>query len=248
MATEPSFLTTGLFGQIEVIRRRVYHLAILLVAATLAAYPFATYLLHFIKQPLGAYPLVMYAPLEGFLGHLKVAFATGIILISPLILYELKRFLQTVCRFPPRTAWIGTSVAAGLFAIGISFCYLVILPVTLQFLLGYGGDNIAAGISVSKYLSLTLGLAAASGVMFELPLVFRILHQLGLISITFLTNNRRYAILISAVFTAILTPTPDAYTMSMLLVPLIGLYEVSIIVLRIAEYRHPRLEDDSTEQ
>ena len=244
MAAEPSILTTGLFGQIENIRRRVFRLAISLVAMTLLAYPFAADLLHVVKQPLGTTSLVMYAPLEGFLGHLKIALATGIILTSPLLLYELKRFLQTVCRFPSRTAWIGTGVAAGLFGVGISFCYLVILPVTLQFLLGYGGDNIEAGISVSKYLSLTLGLAAACGVIFELPLVLRILHQLDLISIRFLTNNRRYAMLLSAVFTAILTPTPDAYTMSMLLVPLIGLYEVSIMVLRLAEYRHPRREAD----
>ncbi len=244
MATEPSILTTGLFGQIEVIRRRVFRLVIALVAMTLAAYPFAVHLLHFIKQPLPG-PLVIYAPLEGFLGHLKVSLAAGMILISPLILYELKRFLQTVCRFPSRSAWMGTGVAAGLFGVGVSFCYLVILPVTLRFLLGFGGENIDAGISVSKYLSLTLGLAAACGAIFELPLVARVLHRLGLISIAFLANNRRYAILLSAVFTAILTPTPDAYTMSMLLVPLIGLYEISIIVLRIVEYRQPQLEDDS---
>lgn len=243
MATEPSILTTGLFGKLENIRRRVFCLVITTLVMTLAAYPFAEHLLRFIKQPLGA-PLVIYAPLEGFLGHLKVALATGLILTSPLLLYELKRFLQTVCRFPAHLALIGTGVAAGLFGIGVSFCYLVILPVTLRFLLGYGSDTIAAGISVSKYLSLTLGLAAACGVMFELPLVARILHRLGLISIAFLANNRRYAVLLSAVATAILTPTPDAYTMSMLLVPLIGLYEVSIIVLRIAEYRHPQLEDD----
>jgi sec-independent protein translocase protein TatC len=243
MATEPSILTTGLFGQLEIIRRRVFRLAIVLVATTLAAYPFAAYLLHFIQQPLGA-PLVIYAPLEGFLGHLKVAVAAGVMLTSPLMCYELKNFLQRVCRFSNRLAWMGTGCAVGLFAIGVSFCYLVILPVTLRFLLSYGGDHIAAGISVSKYLSLTLGLAAACGVSFELPLVIRILHILGLVSIAFLTKNRRYAILISAVFTAILTPTPDAYTMSMLLVPFIGLYEISILVLRIAEYRQPPLQDD----
>ena len=242
MATEPSILTTGLFGHIEVIRRRVFRLAIALLAMTVAAYPFAAYLLHVIQQPLGA-PLVMYAPLEGFLGHLKVSLAAGMILTSPLFLYELKRFLQTVCRLPSRSAWIGTGVAACLFGIGVSFCYLVILPVTLRFLLGFGGGNIAAGISVSKYLSLTLGLAAACGAIFELPLMVRILHRLDLVSIAFLTNNRRYAILLSAVFTAIITPTPDAYTMSMLLVPLLGLYEVSIIVLRIVEYRQPQLQD-----
>ncbi len=243
MATEPSILTTGLFGKLENFRRRVFRLVITLLVMTLVAYPFAEYLLHVLKQPLGA-PLVMYAPLEGFLGHLKVALAAGLLLTSPLVLYELKRFLQTVCRFPSHVALIGTSVAAGLFGIGVSFCYLVILPVTLNFLLGYGSDTIAAGISVSKYLSLTLGLAAACGMIFELPLVAKILHRLDIVSIAFLANNRRYAVLLSAIATAILTPTPDAYTMSMLLVPLIGLYEISIIVLRITEYRQGQRIDD----
>jgi len=119
----------------------------------------------------------------------------------------------------------------------VGFCYFVILPITLKFLLNYGADTIAAGISVSKYLSLTLGLSAACGVMFELPLVLLILSRLGFVSVAFLTRNRRYAVLVSALATAILTPTPDAYTMSMLLVPLLGLYEISILVVRIAEYR-----------
>jgi sec-independent protein translocase protein TatC len=64
-----------------------------------------------------------------------------------------------------------------------------------------------------------------------------VLYWLDFISLAFLTQNRRYAVLLSAVATAILTPTPDAFTMSMLLVPLLGLYEVSILLLRIAERR-----------
>jgi sec-independent protein translocase protein TatC len=132
---------------------------------------------------------------------------------------------------------MGMVATAGLFCLGVSFCYVVILPVTLNFLLSYGGDNIAAGISVSKYLSLILGLSAACGVIFELPLVTLILHQLGFISPAFLAQYRRYAIVLSALVTAILTPTPDAFTMSLVLVPLLSLYEISILLLRIAERR-----------
>ena len=236
MATEPSILTTGLFAHVEVVRRTVFRWVMVLLLATLVAYPFAEHILHIVKRPIGT-TLVMYAPLEGFLGYIKVSLATGFLFTTPLILYDMKRFLQRVCGLRPRTALLATAVSAVLFMTGVSFCYLVILPITLKFLLGYGADTIAAGISVSKYLSLTLGLTAACGVMFELPLVLLILHRLEFVSIAFLTHNRRYAVLLSAVATAILTPTPDAYTMSMLLVPLLGLYEVSILVLRVAEYR-----------
>lgn len=236
MATEPSLLTTGLLGHVENVRRTLYRLVIVLLLATLAAYPFAEYILRFVKQPLGT-SLIIYAPLEGFLGYIKVSLAAGFLLTSPLLLYEVKRFLQYVCRLRPKLARAGTVATAALFLIGVGFCYLVILPVTLNFLLSYGGDNIAPGISVSKYLSLTLGLATVCGVIFELPLVTLILYRLDFISIAFLTQNRRYAMLLSAILTAILTPTPDAFTMTMLLVPLLGLYEISILLLRVAERR-----------
>jgi sec-independent protein translocase protein TatC len=104
-------------------------------------------------------------------------------------------------------------------------------------LLSFGGDNVEAGISVSRYLSMTLGMAAACGLTFELPLVALLLHHLGLLSIAFLTTHRRYAVLLGAVFTAIITPTPDALTMSALLFPLLGLYEISIVLMRLAERR-----------
>jgi sec-independent protein translocase protein TatC len=144
----------------------------------------------------------------------------------------------------PPVALSGTIAAGGLFLLGVTFCYVAILPVTLGFLLSFGGENIAAGISVSRYLSLTLGLSATCGAIFELPLVVVILHRLGLISIAFLTQNRRYAVLIAAVTTAIITPTPDAFTMTMLLVPLLGLYEGSILLLRLIERRAAARGDD----
>ena len=212
---------------------------IALALGTLVAFPFAGELLHIVKQPLDA-KLVIYDPLEGFLGYVKVSIAAGFLLVLPFLLYEAKRILQQVCQLPPAVALGGTFAAGVLFFGGVSFCYLGILPVTLRFLLSFGGENITAGISVSRYLALTLGLSAVCGVMFELPLVVLILHRLGLISIAFLTQNRRYAILIAAVLTAIVTPTPDAFTMSMMLGPMLVLYEVSILLMRIAERRAAR--------
>jgi hypothetical protein len=99
------------------------------------------------------------------------------------------------------------------------------------------GEYREAGISVSRYLSMTMGVSAACGITFELPLVTLILHYLGLLSVSFLTEHRRYAVLLGAIFTAIITPTPDAFTMSTLLLPLLGLYEISIVLMRLAERR-----------
>ena len=91
---------------------------------------------------------------------------------------------------------------------------------------------------MSRYLSMSLGLSAACGATFELPLVTLILHRLGFLSVHFLTTHRRYAVLLGAIFTAIITPTPDAFTMGTLLLPLLALYELSIVLMRITERRH----------
>jgi sec-independent protein translocase protein TatC len=236
MAMEPRLLTSDFLTSLEHVRRSVLRLAIVFAVASAVAYPLAPHLLHFLARPLGT-PLVMYAPLEGFMGYVTVSMTTSVCLLAPLLLYEVNRLLRSVCGLPRRIALGSTTAAGGLFALGAGFCYVVILPVTLRFLLGFGGENVEAGISVSRYLSMTLGLSAACGVTFELPLVALILHHLGFLSVRFLTEHRRYAVLLGAIFTAIITPTPDAFTMSTLLLPLLALYEISIVLMRVVERR-----------
>ena len=239
MATEPHILTSDLFAGLGQVRRSALRLAIVFVIASAVTYPLAPYLLHLLARPLRT-PLIMYAPLEGLMGYVTVSMTASACLIAPLLLYEIHRILGAVSSLPPRLAFWSTVAAGGLFATGALFCYVVILPVTLRFLLGFGGENIEAGISVSRYLSMTIGLAAACGLTFELPLVTLILHYLGLLSVSFLTEHRRYAVLLGAIFTAIITPTPDAFTMSTLFLPLLGLYEISILLMRLTERRRAR--------
>jgi sec-independent protein translocase protein TatC len=236
MATEPRLLTSDLLASLEYVRRSVLRLLIVFAVASAVAYPLAPHLLHFLTRPLGT-SLVMYAPLEGLMGYVTVSMTTSLCLLAPLLLYEVHRLLRVVGGLPPRLALGSTVAAGGLFALGAGFCYVVILPVTLRFLLSFGGENVEAGISVSRYLSMTLGLSTACGITFELPLVTLILHRLGLISVTFLTEHRRYAILLGAILTAIITPTPDAFTMGSLLLPMLALYELSIVLMRMAERR-----------
>lgn len=236
MATEPQLLTANFFSHSERVRWAVLRLVLVFVGSSLLACPFAPQLMQVLAQPLGK-QLVMYAPMEGLLGYVTIALTTGGIITGPFVLYELYRLLRVVGAFSHLAALASVLSAGGLFLLGASFCYLVILPVTLRFLLSFGGDNISAGIAVSRYLSLTLGLSSTCGLIFELPLVVMLLYQLGLIRLELLTSNRRYAILIGAILTAILTPTPDAFTMSAMLLPLLALYEVSILLVRLAMRR-----------
>src|SRR6266581_5645131 len=138
MATEPRLLTSDLFDILEQVRRSVLRLAIVFAIATAVAYPLAPHLLHFLARPLGA-PLIMYAPLEGFMSYVTVSMTTSLCLLAPLLLYEVNRLLRSVCRLPPRLALWSTVAAGSLFALGAGFCFVVILPVTLRFLLSFGG-------------------------------------------------------------------------------------------------------------
>jgi len=113
------------------------------------------------------------------MGYVTVSMTTSLCMLAPLLLYEVNRLLRAVGGLPPRLALWSTVAAGSLFALGAGFCFVVILPVTLHFLLSFGGENVEAGISVSRYLSMSLGLSAACGVTFELPLVTLILHRLG---------------------------------------------------------------------
>lgn len=235
-------LDTGLLARMQHLRSTLFRIVIVFLGTSLLAYPFASQLLGLLARPLGM-KLVMYAPMEGFLGHITVALATGFCLSAPYFLYTLGRMLRAM-GLSPRMTRHCTVAAGALFLIGASFCYFVVLPVTLRFLLSFGGENLDTGIAVSRYLWLTLGLSTTCGFIFELPLVVIVLHTMGLLSREVLTQNRRYAMLASAVLTAILTPTPDAFTMSALLLPLIALYEVSIILVRIAEARQGAVPEE----
>lgn len=242
MATEPQFLTADLFASMEQVRRSVLRLAIVFAVASAVAYPLAPWLMEFLVKPLRA-PVVMYAPLEGLSSYVTVSMTASLSLVAPLLLYEASRLLRTLGGLPSHVARWSVCAAGGLFFLGAGFCYTIILPVTLRFLIGFGGDTITAGLSVSRYMSMTLGLAAACGLTFELPLVLLLLHRFGLVSVPFLTDHRRYAVLIGAILTAILTPTPDALTMSTLLLPLLALYEISILLIRVAERRTSARQD-----
>ena len=103
----------------------------------------------------------------------------------------------------------------------------------INFLVTYGSDTLKPMIGLARYLTFSIGLIFAFGLIFELPLVMLILGRVGLVGYDFLARNRKYALLINALLSAALTPTPDAYTMLLMMAPLQVLYEMSIWLVRI---------------
>ena len=129
------------------------------------------------------------------------------------------------------------AVSTLLFLGGAAFCYYLVLPIALSFLIGFSGDLLSPIITVGSYISFIGMLLLAFGFGFEIPVVAYFLGKIGIISTKTLKKGRRYAIVLILVFAAFLTPTPDVATQLMLAVPLYILYEISIIIVHYTGYK-----------
>ena len=129
------------------------------------------------------------------------------------------------------------AVSTLLFLGGAAFCYYLVLPIALSFLIGFSGDLLSPIITVGSYISFIGMLLLAFGFGFEIPVVAYFLGKIGIISTRTLKKGRRYAIVLILVFAAFLTPTPDVATQLMLAVPLYILYEISIIIVHYTGYK-----------
>ena len=117
-----------------------------------------------------------------------------------------------------------------LFLTGVCFVYFVVFPLAFQFLLNFGGDTDTAMITINDYLSFFMTITIVFGLAFELPLVLTILGMIGIVNKALLIALRRYAIIVMCIMAAIITP-PDIMSMILLVLPLCGLYELSIVLV-----------------
>ena len=117
------------------------------------------------------------------------------------------------------------------FISGAAFGYFIVFPPAFRFLVGYSNEFLTSLPSVSEYFSLALRLLLAFGAIFEMPILMVFLAKMGVVDVGFLNRNRKYAILVNFIIAAILTPTPDVVNQMMMGVPLLVLYEVSVVAV-----------------
>ena len=181
---------------------------------------------------------------EAFFTYLKVSLLSGLMLSVPIILYEFWMFVAPGLYAKEKRLMMPIVLLSSFFFIGGAlFGYFVVFPYGFKFFLSFSNDTIQALPSMREYLSFSAKLLIAFGLAFELPLVLTFMARLGLVSVKFLTKNRKYAILIFFAGAAMLTP-PDVVTQIMMGVPLMGLYELSILGARIFG-KKPRMEEET---
>jgi len=210
----------------------------LLVCAA-AAFYFSDRLLQAIHLPLSA-PLIFLSPEEALWADLKLSLFFGLLASFPVIVYQAWRFVAPGLHPRERRYAFPVILAAVLlFFLGVAFCYFIALPFALDFLIEYGRRrNIEPQISVSHYVDFQIKFLLAFGLIFDLPAVMLVLAKMGWLTAEFLRQKRRYAIFLCFLAAAILTPTPDIFNQTLMAVPLILLYEIGLIAVRIFGRRY----------
>jgi sec-independent protein translocase protein TatC len=190
--------------------------------------------------------LIFLSPTEGFMIYIKISLFAGLILSLPVLFYQLWKFVrpglyQKERKYTVRIVFFSTLF----FLVGALFCYFLVIPYGLSFLLSFGADQIKPTIQIKEYLKFVTLLIIVFGVVFELPLLSFFLTKLGLVTPEFLRKKRRYGIVAIFVAAAVLTPTTDIVSQLLLAVPLMILYEISIWVSKAALSKKDAVEHDS---
>lgn len=150
----------------------------------------------------------------------------------PIIFAQIWRFVAPGLYSHEKRVVVPFSVLSSIcFIGGAAFGYFVVFPPAFRFLVGYNNEFLTSMPAVSEYFSLAIRLLLAFGVIFEMPIFMVFLSKVGLIDVGFLHRNRKYAILINFIIAAILTPTPDIVNQMMMGIPLVVLYEISVLAV-----------------
>ena len=171
---------------------------------------------------------------QQFLVHMKVALWMGLLLVSPYLLYLLFHFVAPGL-YAHERRYALRAVGSGyvMFLLGVALNYLLIFPLTFRFLGTYQvSADVSNQIALSSYISILLMLCFLMGVVFELPVLCWLLAKLGLLKPDFMRKYRKHAVVAILIIAAVITPSGDAMTLSLVALPIYALYEISILVVK----------------
>jgi sec-independent protein translocase protein TatC len=217
------------------LRTRLIWAFIALAITTAVSFVFTKQVFVFLMVPLGDASLQALRPTETLGNYMKVALLCGLILAMPVLVYQLARFLAPGLTKQERRYLVLLVPGATLcFLTGVAFAYYIMLPSAIYFLQFFMSDIIRQDWTVGDYLSFVTSLIFWIGVAFELPLFVYFLAKLGIVDAATLRRNRKYALVAIAVLAAVITPTVDPMNMLLVMLPLTVLYELGVILARIA--------------
>ncbi len=219
-------------AHLEELRVRLFVSLIAVTGGMVIAYFYAEDLLRFIILPItpDIDSVYFFAPAEAFVSKIKVSFFASLLAMSPIVISQVWQFVSPALYHKEKKLIIPlVLVSSLLFLFGAWFSYYAVLPFALKFLIGAGSDVLVPMISVTQYIHFVMFLALGFGVAFNLPVLIILLVLLRLVKAASLNKYQRHAILLIFIAAALLTPSPDMASQILLAVPLVVLFELSVI-------------------
>lgn len=239
--SDPDNEKMPLTAHLEELRTRLIKSLIAVGVCFAISYGFKEKLFWAVSRPLidvmppGSFMIFTGLP-EAFFTYLKISFFAGLFLASPVVLYQIWKFISPGL-YPAEKKYVVPFVITStlLFISGVCFAYFIVLPPAFRFFVDFSTDFFRPMFTLKEYLSLTLKLLLAFGIVFEIPVFLFFMTKVGLVDSRTLARKRKYAILIIFIAAALLTPTPDAFTQILMALPMMALYEVGILVSKLGE-------------
>jgi sec-independent protein translocase protein TatC len=226
----------SLIEHLDELRSRIIKVGVAFVLAATVAWFFREQVFELLLEPAGNRlegKLYVTSVAEQFINDLKLALYVAFVVTIPIFLYQAWAFVAPAVGEMGRAfTYILITLASSLFIAGIAFGYYFVLPVGVQFLLGWAPDRYETIITPTNYLAFVTRFLLACGIVFELPAATYVGAKLELIDASLLKRYRRHAIVANTILAAALTPTPDPFSMILLAVPMILMYELSIVIAR----------------
>ena len=221
----------SILRHLEELRTRIIRSLIAIAVGSAIAYFYIEDIMRYLTLPTGR--LYYLQPAEAFFTYIKIAIFAGFLLALPVVFYQAWKFILPARTVRERTV-IGILVPSSvlLFFAGLAFSFFLVLPAALKFFVGFSTENLQPMFTLHQYFDFVLAFILPFGAVFELPLLVIVFAKLGFISSKFLQSKQRIVIFLAFVVGAVISPTPDIFTQSMIAIPLILLYELSYLVVR----------------
>lgn len=222
----------GLIVFLNEMRRSIRALFIAIIAVTGVVFFLTPKLLELVQSHL-AEKLYFFSVAGPFLAHVKLALFGALYALMPWIVTVFLRAIGKPFQVTRMQLLLFSFFTCLLFYFGTIFCYFVTLPFGINFLLGFGSEELKPVISVGRFVNFVTVFILAFGVIFQLPILMVFAAKIGVVTRSFFSRNRKYAMLLIAIVAALLTPTPDVVNMLLMGGPLYVLYEAGIVILMV---------------
>ena len=221
----PDGAEMSFFDHLEELRQRIFVSLIAVLVGAIACFAFVRQIVAILEVPAQGVKFLQLAPGEFFFVSLQVAGYTGILLASPVVIYQIVQFVvpgltRKERRFIAPVVF-GSSI---LFFVGLAFSYYVLIPAALNFFIGYGGDVVEQSWSIDRYFKFVLLLMFSTGLTFQIPVIQLLLGTLNLVSSKQMLSGWRFVMLGSVILGAVITPSTDPLTQCLLGGAVLALY------------------------